>query len=1201
MKLYTRLFAIMCLLAIPAVAQETMWTYYDTWCMGDDGQWDLVSANYIFSTNTLFKNRGKLTHIVIFPDRDIMRGDYAPYLSCTREYVSASGVINDSLNVLYNGYNNPGGGTIASWNARGSVPTLIDSCHKVGVKVLLCVNAVSPDVGWNAVVADSVKTQVFVNACARYCNTHNFDGINMNVEHGDNATVANRERFYRRLKQAMGSKLVTIVPIQTNTDDYSADCRTYIDFALPQFYNFHFNWQPTCGSSGQDAPFLSAPLHAVGTGLLPASSNHHALGDMEDGNWGPTRWYTSGWPKNKIVILVTDNAVLATGVTTMFGCGATYGYFKHDSCTLAMKNYGGTETFNSTFVGSYMAGTATAGNPIGLSAGTQFYLMFMSTRNMDSIVAWGRTNGFSNYGLYDVHMDARPTKIPALRIHNHLSSLLNTSTSSSTLTVNPSSLSFGYALLNSTSVQSYSLWGSMLTPAAGSITITAPSGYQVSTSSSSGFTSSLGINYTNSTLTATIYVRFQPTAEQLYSGDVTNDGGGASTQLVSVSGTGVSSIPPVLTISPSLLTFGTLPLNTISAEQTYTLTGSNLSPASGNISVIAPNGFEISLISGSGFASSLDVAYASGTLSTRTLYVRFRPTIVQSYSDTVKNSGGGAATQNLIVSGTAVSPTIGISRTSRAFGNILVNSTSSELTYSLSGSNLVPSSGNLTVTTPTGFQVSLTSGSGFGSSVNVAYSNATLSARTIRLRFVPTEGRLYSDSVMNSGGGAIPKYVRVTGTGVTGPSLSIDPTSLSFGSLGLGTISAEKTYTLFGVNLTPTSGSISLAAPTGFQISSTTGSGFASSLSIAYTSGTLSTRTIYVRFSPSAEQNYSGSISNAGGGATTQNVSVSGSGVSSSSMSIDPDTLAFGPVIVGVPSDEQTYSLFGVNLVPASGNITITASAGFQISDTSGSRFVSTLTIPYTGGNFPSKTIFVRFFPSILQDYSGIISNSGGGATTQYLAATGSGIVSPSIIMQPLSLPIIFATINTSSKEKLLTVSARYLQPRDGNIVINSPRGFQVSGTSASGFDSLVSFPYSNGLLAETHFYALFSPTAIQNYAGYISAQGGGAPICNIPVNGRCLPVDESIQLGQNYPNPFNPATKIPYSVFKRAWVKLSIYNILGQKIVTLVDEEQDPGFYQLEFDPTHANQGVGLTSGVYFYRLEVQGRIFTKKLLFIK
>ena len=87
-------------------AQETMWTYYDSWCMGDASQWSL-SNNWVFPTNTLFQNRGKITHIVVFPDRDIIRGDYAPYLSCTAEYAAASGVKNDSLNVLYNGYNNP--------------------------------------------------------------------------------------------------------------------------------------------------------------------------------------------------------------------------------------------------------------------------------------------------------------------------------------------------------------------------------------------------------------------------------------------------------------------------------------------------------------------------------------------------------------------------------------------------------------------------------------------------------------------------------------------------------------------------------------------------------------------------------------------------------------------------------------------------------------------------------------------------------------------------------------------------------------------------------------------------------------------------------------------------------------------------------------------------------------------------------------
>ena len=91
-------------------------------------------------------------------------------------------------------------------------------------------------------------------------------------------------------------------------------------------------------------------------------------------------------------------------------------------------------------------------------------------------------------------------------------------------------------------------------------------------------------------------------------------------------------------------------------------------------------------------------------------------------------------------------------------------------------------------------------------------------------------------------------------------------------------------------------------------------------------------------------------------------------------------------------------------------------------------------------------------------------------------------------------------------------------------------------------------------------------------------------------------------QLEQNYPNPFNPTTKIKYSIpnvetHRDASVLLVIYDILGNKIVTLVNEKQTPGDYSVEFDAGKH----GLSSGVYFYQLKAGNFIQTKKLILLK
>jgi len=83
--------------------------------------------------------------------------------------------------------------------------------------------------------------------------------------------------------------------------------------------------------------------------------------------------------------------------------------------------------------------------------------------------------------------------------------------------------------------------------------------------------------------------------------------------------------------------------------------------------------------------------------------------------------------------------------------------------------------------------------------------------------------------------------------------------------------------------------------------------------------------------------------------------------------------------------------------------------------------------------------------------------------------------------------------------------------------------------------------------------------------------------------------------LDQNYPNPFNPNTIISYQLSKAAEVKLDIFNILGQKVVTLVSEPQQAGNYKYEWD------GSGLTSGLYIYRIRAGGFVDSKKLVLLK
>jgi len=83
--------------------------------------------------------------------------------------------------------------------------------------------------------------------------------------------------------------------------------------------------------------------------------------------------------------------------------------------------------------------------------------------------------------------------------------------------------------------------------------------------------------------------------------------------------------------------------------------------------------------------------------------------------------------------------------------------------------------------------------------------------------------------------------------------------------------------------------------------------------------------------------------------------------------------------------------------------------------------------------------------------------------------------------------------------------------------------------------------------------------------------------------------------LSQNYPNPFNPTTNIAYSLEHQGHVRLSVYNVLGQEVAVLVNEVKDAGYQNITFDAS------SLSSGLYFYKLQVDDKTLTKKMLLMR
>ena len=135
--------------------------------------------------------------------------------------------------------------------------------------------------------------------------------------------------------------------------------------------------------------------------------------------------------------------------------------------------------------------------------------------------------------------------------------------------------------------------------------------------------------------------------------------------------------------------------------------------------------------------------------------------------------------------------------------------------------------------------------------------------------------------------------------------------------------------------------------------------------------------------------------------------------------------------------------------------------------------------------------------------------------------------------------------------------------------------------------------PISNGIvnvfpLNEKICYAI-------GYSGIYKTNDGGGVTSVKDQNKYENNIPDKIDLYQNYPNPFNPSTIIEYKLTERGRVTIQIFNILGQKIDQLVDEEQNAGNYKIIWNPK------GIASGVYFYRLTTASQIITKKMLLIR
>lgn len=141
-----------------------------------------------------------------------------------------------------------------------------------------------------------------------------------------------------------------------------------------------------------------------------------------------------------------------------------------------------------------------------------------------------------------------------------------------------------------------------------------------------------------------------------------------------------------------------------------------------------------------------------------------------------------------------------------------------------------------------------------------------------------------------------------------------------------------------------------------------------------------------------------------------------------------------------------------------------------------------------------------------------------------------------------------------------------------------------------------VAFIAGHGTTLQPQLYSTIDTPKKVGYYEYllkeIDLDGKSTEIGNVKVE---VGLPKTTTLYQNYPNPFNPTTLISYAIPTRSRITLGVYDVLGRVVRTLVEETQDPGIYEAQFDAS------GLASGIYFYRLTAGSFVQTKKMLVVR
>ncbi len=648
-------------------------------------------------------------------------------------------------------------------------------------------------------------------------------------------------------------------------------------------------------------------------------------------------------------------------------------------------------TFPSTAEGSASAAqsitvTSTGGVPVTLGAASVTANYQISGNTCPASLAPG-SNCAVSVLFHPSATGAQPGTFsqPGSMAGSPLTASLNgTGLTPGAITLTPTSLNFGSAIVGTTTatqaVTVANTGGASVTLGTPSTT---PADYSI-TGNTCGAT-------LNGGQTCTLTLAFTPSAAGSRPGQLTVPGSGsASSAVATLEGTGTT--PGDLTLSPTSLAFGTVATG---STETDTVTATNSGGTAVHLSAITATG-DFSVAPG-GTCSTGSAIPASG--GSCTVLVTFAPSTTGNRSGTLTlaNDGSPAIVQAALAGVGAAPGNLALAPSSLSFGSVVLATASAAQTITATNSGGVPVQ----------LSAAVISGSGYSLQSNTCGASLAAGAScSLQVVFTPAVAGQSSGTLTLPGQyAASPAAVELSGTGVTPGALTFSPNPVSYGSVAVNT-TATQTVTVENTGgATVTLGSPS--ASNGFAVVNHCGASLAPGASC----------TLQVSFDPGATGAVSGLLTfpaSVSGNAPTD--PLSGTGVSAGSLSVSPGSLSYPATAVGSTSTAQTAVFSNPGGVSISLNSPTVSNASFIISSNScGATLAAGATC----------SVGIAFAPAAAGSRSGTLMLTGGSGSsvTAQVDLSGSGVAPAQFVFAPASLAFGQQADNTTSATQTLTLS----------------------------------------------------------------------------------------------------------------------------------------------------------------------------------